>query len=373
MPLTNEYITPEGLDFLALNATSLRRTSEKALRLDDRSTPLANWMHQNHRALPSVNGGYRMEVKGNRDQREEAWDGADRLTFQNHITPFSLEYYVGKTHFGNTEQYDFIERNLGVPVKYGSAPGDRGSKKAAEVVLNYLDECYDDIKEQRRRDRARRLISSNSDSPKHYSGLDALLPADTNSTGTIGGADRSNKLLQHILVPGVSPANYHLTFSKVNRELNRYAAGSRMRFNVAGDNFYDMLVSIHQPNANGVYNGSALPVGWNIDMQRDKAQAWAAEFRIGLPMEAFMDAGGNIITNDQVLNDLDEMYNPSIKFADRMYCLSEHTRLYVEKDGEYYNHGMARDQVVCHESWFSTLALTVKAPRSNAVLIRATS
>lgn len=369
MPVTSDYITAEGLDFISNQVTSLRRTDDRALRLDDRDTPTYNWLVANHRALHSVDGGYRMEVKGNRNQEEEAWDGADTLTFQNHITPFPLKFYVGKTHFGNTEQYDYIER-LGISIDYGASPGDMGTEKAMEVVLHYLRENYDDIQEAKRRSRARRIMRSNVDQPKYYIGLDGQLPSDTNSTGTIGGADRSNRLLQHILVPDIDPTNLWVTMSQVNRELSRYAAGSRQRYVVCGDNFYDMLVAIYSPNANGLYNGAAVPRGFDIRLGQEQAAKYAEKFKIGLPENSFCDPLGNLIVNDQILKDLDEIENPAIPWADRCYSLSEHTRLFIEKNDQYVNHGMARDQVVAHESWFHTMCLTVKAPRSNAVLIR---
>lgn len=370
MPVTNDYITQEGLDFIANEVTSFRRTSDRALRLDDRRFPTYNWLVANSRNIHSVDGGYRMEVKGNRDQEEEAWDGADLLTFENHITPFPLRYKVGKTHYGNTEQYDFLER-LGIDIMYGAKPGQKGTARAAEVVLNYLTENYDDIMESKRRSRARRIMRTNADKPKFYEGLDALLPVTSNSTGTIGMADRSYFLLQHILVANVDQTNLWVTQHQVNRELNRYAAGSRMRFVSCGDNWYDMLVSIYQPNANGVYGaGGALPRGWDIQARKDNAQQIAEKFKIGLPGESFVDPEGNLIVNDQVYKDLDEIENPAIPWADRSYSLSEHMKLYVEKSDEYVNHGMPRDQVVCHESWFHTMALCTRAPRSCAVQYR---
>lgn len=372
MPVTNEYITQEGLDFLNEQVTSLRRTTDRALRLDDRRTPTYNWMVANARSLHSVGGGYRTEVKGNRQQEEEAWDGADTLTFQNHITPFPLRFTVGKTHFGNTEQYDYLER-LGISIKYGAKPGDRGTAKAAEVVLNYLKENYDDIMEAKRRSRARRIMLSNADKPKYYIGLDGLIPSDSNSTGTIGGADRSYALLQHILVPDVDLTNLWVTNHRVNRELNRYAAGSMQRFCVCGDNYYDMLVSAYSPNANGVYEGSAVPRGFDIRVGYAEAAKYADKFKIGLPGEAFVDPEGNLIVNDQILRDLDEIENPTIKWSDRCYTLSDHMRLYIEKQDEYVNHGMARDQVVCHESWFTTMCLVLRAPRSCAIQLRKTT
>jgi len=372
MPITDEYITQEGLDFIANEVTSLRRTTDKALRLDDRRTPTWNWLVANSRNLHSVGGGYRTEVKGNRDQEEEAWDGADVLSFENNITPFPLRFKVGKTHYGNTEQYDFLER-LGIDIRYGAKPGDKGSPKAAEVVLNYLKENYDDIMEGKRRSRARRIMRSNVDQPKYYLGVDSLLPADANDLGQIGGADRSYALLQHILVKDVDETNLWLAMHQTNRELNRYAAGSMYRYVCCGDNFYDMMVSIYSPNANGVYNGSALARGFDIQLGYAEAAKFAQKFRVGLPGEAFCDPEGNIFVNDQIFRDLDEIENPAIKWGDRAYFLSDHLRLYVEKKDEYVNHGMARDQVVCHESWFSTMSLVLRAPRSCAVMIRKTS
>lgn len=367
--VTNDYITQEGLDFLANEVTSFRRTTDSAVRLDDRRFPLYNWLVANARYMHSVDGGYRTEVKGNRDQEEEAWDGADLLTFEHHITPFPLRYKVGKTHFGNTEQYDFLER-LGIDIRYGAKPGDTGTQRAAEVVINYLKENMDDINEAKRRSRARRIMRVNADKPKFYEGLDALMPVTSNNTGTIGGADRSYFLLQHILVADVEPSNLWVTQHQINRELNRYSAGSQMRFVACGDNFMDMLVSVYQPNGNGVYSGAALARGFDIRLGQEQAQALAAKFKIGLPGESFVDPEGNLIVNDQVFKDLDEIENPAIPWADRCYSLSEHLKLYVEKSDEYVNHGMPRDQVVCHESYFHTMSLTQRAPRSCAVQYR---
>lgn len=372
MPVTSDYITAEGLDFLANEVTSYKRTTSKALRLDDRRTPTLNWFMRNSRNLHSVDGGYRTEVKGNRDQEEEAWDGADTLTFHNHITPFPLKFKVGKTHFGNTEQYDFLER-LGIDIRYGAKPGDKGTAKAAEVVLNYLNENYDDIEEAKMRSRARRIMTANADKPKYYVGVDGLIPYDNNTTGTIGGADRSYALLQHNIVADVDLTNLWLSAHQLNRTLNRYAAGSTMRYVCCGDNFYDMLVAAYSPNASGEYLAAAVPRGFDIRVGYEQASKLAEKFKIGLPGEAFVDPEGNLIVNDQIFRDLDEIEAPTVAWSDRCYHFSNHLQLYVEKKDEYYNHGMARDQVVCHESWFSTMCLLLKAPKSCGIMLRATS
>lgn len=372
MPVTNDYITAEGIDFLANQVTSLKRTANKALRLDDRDTPTWNWAMRNAKNLHSVDGGYRTEVKGNRDQEEEAWDGADTLTFQNAITPFPLKFYVGKTHFGNTESYDYLER-LGIDMKYGAAPGDKGTAHAAETILNYMLETYDDIQEAKNRDRARRFFRANTDKPKYYTGLDGLLPADTNDTGTIGGADRSYALLQHNLIADVDLSNLWISMFQMNRELNRYRAGGSVRFVVAGDNFYEMLVHAYSPNANGSYLAADVPRGFDINVGYSEAAKFAEKFKVGLPGDAFLTPDGNLIVNDQILRDLQEIEQATISWLDRCYFLSSHVQMYYEKKDEYVNHGMARDQVVFHESWFSTMCQLIRAPRSCGIMLRATS
>lgn len=372
MPLTDDYITIEGLDYINTMVTSKKRSDRKATRLDDKRYPTYNYLTRTAKDLHSVGGGYRMEVKGARNQEEEAWDGADKLTFQTHITPFPLVFLVGKTHFGNTELYDFLERQ-GFEIRYGADPGDRGTPRAAEVVLDYLMEVKDDIDEAIMRSRAKRLMLANTDQPKYYVGLDGLIPADNNSTGKIGGADRSNPLLQHVIQTNIDLSNQWVAEQQFCRELNRWSAGSGYVWNACGDNFYDMLCYIYSPNANGVYNGSGVPRGFDIQASRAEAARYSEKFAIGLPGDAFVDPFGNLIYNDQVFQDLDEYENPTIKWADRRYRLSDHLRVYVEKRNERVSHGMPRDQVVWFESIFSTMSLCLKAPRSCGIQIRKTS
>ena len=373
MPVTDDYITIEGLDFIQNFVTSKRRTDKKALRLDDKRYPTFNWLTSRARDIHSVGGGYRMEVKGGRNQEEEAWDGADKLTFHSHATPFPLVFMIGKTHFGNSELYDFLERQ-GFELRYGADPGDRGSPRAAEVVLDYLMETADDIQEAIMRSRAKRLMLANTDNPKYYVGLDGLLPADNNSVGQIGGADRSNPLLQHVIQTDIDLSNQWVAEQQFCRELNRWAAGSGdVVHNACGDNMFDMLCYAWSPNASGVYRGAGVPRGFDISASRAEAARYAEKFAIGLPGEAFVDPYGNLIYNDQVFKDLDEMENPAIKWSDRRYRLSNHLQVYVEKDKERVSHGMPRDQVVWFESVFSAMSLVVKAPRSCGIQIRKTS
>ena len=369
MPVTSEWISTDGLDWISNMVTSEKRTDSKALRLDDRACPTFNWLVANAKSLHSVGGGYRMEVKGNRGQREEFWDGADELSFYNKAIPFPLKYFVGKGHYGNTNVYDFLERQ-GIRVgSYGDDTSSMGSPGAMEVVLNYLSEQYDDIAEDKKRDRARRVLTANDDAPKAYTGWDGLCPHDNNTTGTIGGADRSEPLLQHNLFTGINAANLWLTMTQAERTMTRYAAGATMRFNFCGDNFYDLLTQTYSPNA----NQTGFERGFDIRVGMEQAQQLAGKFKIGLPLNSFITPNGTLIVNDQILNDLDDMYSPSVPWSDRMISFTDHVCLYIERKDDHVMHPMPINQVVCYESWFNTMALAVKAPKSTATYILAQS
>lgn len=367
--VTNDWISADGLEQLKNYVLSENPLDTTALRLDSRTLPFFNFLMSNSRNLHSIKGGFRNEVKGVRGQSEEAWDGEDWLSFRSKATAVPMRWFVGKTHYGNTNSYDFLER-FGIDLVYGEQPGmssgRKGSDGALTVILNYLREEKDDIAEDLRRNRALRLLRSNASDPKYYVGLDGLIPVTTNNTGEIGGLDRSWDLVQHQIYPSITSTNVHLAMTQANREMNRYAAGATQRMWFVGDSFFDMLAGRYDPVR--ITSDGPAPGGWTINQGMDSAKALSQRLGIGLPEEAFLDPKGNLIVLEQLFNDLDVIENPAIPWSNRAYGVTNHLRLFLEKNNEYRFHGMPHNRVVYHESWFSSMSLSLRAPRSCAIL-----
>lgn len=372
---TNDYITTEELNALAEVALSPRYMDDgTAQTLDAIDYPTMQILRRKKPGgeMQSVLGGYRYEVKGNRQQRINWWEGAQKLKFETHFTPFHLDYFLGKGHFGSYEVIDVIER-AGIKVKYDEEFREGGvPRERSTVVLNILKENRKDIEAAIELDMARRIWEANTDAPNCFSGIDSLLPVTSNSTGTIGGVSRSLPILRHQLITQVTGDTVAVAFGQMERlcQDGNGGNGSYPDLLPCGDNWFDMLTDL--------LFGTTVRMGkydWQFHGDRGAATAKASEFserfRIGLPSDAFVGPGNALIYREPIFRKLDLWDAPATYWANRMYFLNtSHLMLLTEKDDEHINHGMPYDQRVVYTSTHMAHAIGLRAPASCGVMVK---
>jgi hypothetical protein len=365
----NEFITTEELQALAEIALA-PKIMEGITPLDQITYPTfdALMAKSPKGEIQSVQGAYRFEVKGTRPQRVNYYDGAQKLKFEGHFTPFHLDFDVGKGHFGDLLVIDVVER-AGIKVNYSQELRQGGvSREKQNVVLDILRTNKDDIDRAIKLDTARRALTANFDSPKCFSGLDALLPVTSNSSGTIGKVSRALPILRHQLITGVTGDTVQVAFGQMERLLEDGSAGEGdANLIVCGDNWFDLLVDL--------YGGTTTRPGRTrieINSAQAKDRALADKFQVGFPMDSFVGPNGQLIVRDPLFRKLDGWENPAVLWANRMYFLNlNHLMFVTEKHNEMINHGMPYDQRVNYSSTHNAGALCLKAPASCGVMIKA--
>lgn len=366
---SNDYITTEELNALAEVAYSPAVfKSGEVQELDRIGYPTFDYaMSQRPTGEgQSILGGYRFEVAGNRNQRHQWIHGTKKLKFEQHFTPFHLDFYLGKGHFGDQMAIDFVER-AGIPVKYSSEIREGGvSRERQGVIFNVLHRNKKDIDNAVKLDLARRFWTANTDEPDCFYGIDYILPCTSNSAGDVGGVSRSLDLMRHNLITGVTVDNVEVAFAQMERFVQdgNGGNGSMVDWIVCGDNWFDMLVNLYKGT-------SALRGKFDINVGYDAAQKLAGKFRIGLPTDAFVGPNGVLMTREPLFRKLDGWENPAVKWADRCYWMNfSHLFLMSEKHIEMVNHGMPYDQLVNYGSAFSSLCVANRAPRAQGVLVK---
>lgn len=366
---SNDYITTEELNAIAEVALAPAYFDNGNVQeLDRIGYPTFDYaMSQAPKSeQQSILGGYRFEVAGNRNQRHQWYHGTKKLKFFQNFTPFHVDFYLGKAHFGDQMAIDAIER-AGIPVKLSSDFREGGVPKARqEVIFNILQRNKRDIDNAIKLDLARRFWTANTDEPDCFYGMDYLFPTTSNSSGFFGSVSRTLDLMRHNLITGVTADNVEQTFATAERlvEDGNGGNGSMVDWICCGDNWFDMLVNLYKGT-------TSLRGKFDIMVGYDQAAKLAGKFRIGLPSDAFVGPNGVLMTREPIFRKLDQWENPAVKWADRCYWLNfSHLFLLTERHNETVNHGMPYDQLVNYSSVFNSLCLAGRAPRSSCVLTR---
>ena len=368
--VTNDYLTSEEVLFLAeqnLGQNTMRSGGTPTL-LESYATPtldMALKAAEEGTSFQTQNGGVEYEVQGLRNQRIEWWDGTQRLTFQGHLDAFNLRYTIGKGHLGDMVVLDVVERT-GVSVRYGEGIREKSQipRGQAMRVANYFQKEKTRILNAYKLDLAIRLWTENSDAAKAFTGIDGLFPATTNSTGDIGQKSRTNFLLRHQLITGVTASNVDLAVTRMERALEDAAGndGTGTSVIIVGDDFFDMLVDSYKGSGNRA----------QLQVASERAAKWADKMRVGLSKDAFVGDNGKVFTRDQSWNKIDSLYpGLTVPFAKRMAFINfGHLEFLSEKHLENIVHPMPYDQRVQFTSWHGAYVLGTDKPRTFGWLVK---
>lgn len=366
---SNDYITTEELNAISEVALSPAYFQDGEVQeLDRIGYPTFDYATSQapKGEQQSVQGGYRFEIAGNRNQRHQWIHGTKKLKFAQAFTPFHTDFYLGKGHFGDQMAIDAVER-AGIPVKYSSDIREGGvSRERQGVIFNILKRNQKDIDNAVKLDLARRFWTANTDEPDCFYGMDYLFPCTSNSSGNFGTVARSLDLMRHNLITGVTGDTVELSFAQMERlvEDGNGGNGSMVDWICCGDNWFDMLVSLYKGT-------STLRGKFDIQLGYDQAAKLAGKFRIGLPTDAFVGPNGVLMVREPIFRKLDAWENPAVLWSNRCYWLNfSHLFLLTEKHNEMVNHGMPYDQLVNYMSVFNSLCLAGRAPRSCGVLTK---
>jgi hypothetical protein len=317
----------------------------------------------------ALRGEYKVQVKGNRGGALQAYSGLDLLTnFGNYATSFDLTYGVGNIHLGDSISVQELEE-AGVPVDLtrGTSEGrmpvrlDSAAKLASK---NFAKQKQEDLEWNWRVELAYGMWSANANDSKMFPGLDGLIPVTTNSTGTIGGKSRSNPLLRHQLITGVTIDTLELNLTRLVRQCNDVTgdAGGYTNYCPTGDDVFDMLADL--------YLGTSTRAG-KIDRQMasDRAKEMAAKWGIGIPDDSWYLPTVGMIIREPLFKRLQEREAPATSWTKRLYALNTSVMdFYGPRHAEYIYHPMPHNQRVLRTSLEGRYGWVIKKPNSLGVL-----
>ncbi len=363
-----DYITTEELAALAEVAYAPKvMNNGEVQELDRIGYPTFDYAMSKRpeEEVHSILAAYRFEVANNRNQRHQWVHGSKRLKFEQHFTPFHMDFGLGKGHFGDQMTVDFVER-AGIPVKNTGEGIREGAidRNKQNTIFNVLTRNKKDIDNAVKLDLARRFWTANTDESDCFLGMDSLFPSTTNSTGDIGGQSRSMPQLRHNLITGVTIDTIEEAFAKMEIYVSdgNGGNGSMTDWICCGDDVFLMLVRLYKGT-------SSLRGKFDINVGYEKAAKLAEKFRIGLGTDAFVGPNGVVIVREPMFRKLDGWENAVIPWSKRCYWLNfSHLYLLLEKHNETVNHGMPYDQLVNYASVFNSLCIGTRAPMAQGII-----
>lgn len=317
MPTDRSSITSAEIGQILVATASTKRLQGRTriLAVDRQATPTLNMFRalKGAKARP-VQGGFKTTVKSERGGQLQFYSGRDKLTFDSYETMFDLEFFMGSCHMGD-EWVHQIFKEAGIPV----IPENTGKLPALkdetwEIVVDLASEKMEDLENNYVQALNKAFWRSNASDPKAFTGIDGILPITSNSLGTIGGKPRSNPVLRHQLLTGLTIDNIELSLSQLVRAANKKNAmdDSRVSYGVAGEAFYDKLKDL--------YLGTSTRAGKvTRNWMDDAIGKMTKRLGVGLPDETLYIPGLGALALETVFEDLDALDAPAIPWSKRFY------------------------------------------------------
>lgn len=355
-----------GQILTATASTKRMQGRTRVLAVDRQSTPTLNMFRKLKGAKSRpVQGGFKTTVKSERGGTLQFYSGRDKLTFDSYETLFDLEFFMGSCHMGD-EWVHQIFKEAGIPVVPENA-GKLPSLKDEtwEIVIDLASEKVEDLENNYVQSLNKAFWRSNATDPKAFTGMDGLLPITSNSTGSIGGKSRSNPILRHQLLTGLTIDNLELSISQLVRAANKKNAmdDSRATYAVAGEALYDKLKDL--------YLGTSTRTGKVTRQWMDDGLAkMNKRIGVGMPDETLYIPGLGALCLETVFEDLDSLDAPAIAWSKRMYGFNmEHIGFRSDKslDGFLRVNPTPDDQMVTRLSMLGDYTFTVDKPNSHFV------
>jgi hypothetical protein len=334
--------TAEEIDYIAENVLSRKIADRKVNPLDRVEDPVMNMMMARAKEVgPPIKDGFKFFVKGKRGQKLQFWDGADILTFENRHTVTEMVFDVGRCHMGFELLYQFLEQQ-GIVIDYrkGIQSGAGNRSGAAEVVWNVIEDHLDSVMDDWATDMRKRFWRANTDQAKAWAGVDALFPATTTFSGTIGGRPRSNVLFQHHVVTALTKTNFQLNFVNQVKLANRRAGKTKIEIFACGDDAYQVLVDL--------FSGTDTSAGkFDFRAAKDMAMKKGEKYNVALPQDCFAYEN-SLIINSPVFEELDiEEPTANPTWGKRIYGFNPgHFGIIPVKDQEKVMHGAPYNQML---------------------------
>jgi hypothetical protein len=371
MPVDRSSVTVAEVDaMLSATATSrLLNGKSKVINLGNVKTPTLNMMRAKGGAKATpVRGAYKCHLASPRGQKLQGVSGRDIHTFKSIDTLFDIEFHVGRVHLGD----EWVHQQLseaGVEIDYSQSYQSLDIKQAGwwtkgdeqfEVLVNLAEQKLDSLELNYVQELNKDFWRSNVADAKKWPGIDAALPASSNTSGSIGNRSRTNPLLRHQLSTSINAADIELKLNQQRRAANkRTQDGTSVNFIVCGEAVYDAAVERMFSGSNAV---SSPRLVRNLDNARAEAAAMSQKLGIGFPDDAIYVAGVGLMMIEPVFEDLQKEDAAAVDWNKRWYMWNlDHISFKPTKnrDGAKRVHPTPYNQLVTRISCYGEYALAL--------------
>lgn len=357
MPIT----TPEQLARVAYAVYGEVANRKKPYPIDRQKMPSLSFFMKRKKSGGQAGGTFKYKLKHDDGGAMQFWQRRDVLSFSEPEFQLELEFPLVNMHQGREFTHEDLFE-LGYDVQQNGPRGKNFAKASSEDEANRLVDWYDEAIESLMDkwdvESDKILLRDGSYDSKSLVGLDGLLPI-ANTTGTIGGASRTNALLRHYVETGLTTSAAGtllagLTRARRNCELN--GRGNSMGGNLvifAGASFVDG------------YRTYAINNG--IEYKWDPSKALNG-LDIGIPEASFQFEGIPIVWNP-TFDYLDTIESPTVTWTKRAYMLAPKSfELRVIKDKEFSAPLDMAEQRVSKVSLDGRIGLANICPNANAIV-----
>jgi len=335
----------------------------KPIAVDRKAMPGLSFFKKRMKSSGQAGGQVIVKLKKNGGLDMQFWERRDRLGFGESHIDLELAFPFVNAHMGLVmPHHDLFD------VGYAVTPnGPRGknfakplSEDEANRLVNIVEEKIEDLYDTFDVKMDEIFWRDGSYDSKSLVGVDGLIPID-NTSGTIGGKSRTNPLLQHNVVTGMTygagnTCRAGLTQLRRDCEINGRGYSAGIDVIMAGYGWIDRYIA------------AATADGWTVNTQASGTK----KLDIGLPESAIVFENTAIIPVPTF--DILDVREPGLTYpwTRRGYFMSSKTWQVLNPTGLDKSFSAPMDEADLRESRMSLdsrLAMILTVPNANGVSV----
>lgn len=346
---------------VAVHAATLNKNNPD--KIDREKMPLLSWLKKRKQEMTFTRGIVVQKIQRAGDSRNQYLLRNERLEFKEDFPEDEMVWDPYRVHKGRIITHaDLEDRGLSVVPNDGSMSGPNIQKMpraAGEVLFDYFKMVMDNMSDDFDVGQNYDLWRDGTFDPLAPVGMDGLLPLD-NTTGRIGGKDRSDPSFRHIVIPGSTVGAAGTLSDDLDRGIilaENYTRGVESTIDTifAGDDWIEGYKAYARANGLRYQTEAGSPTSLDISIP-DKGLHFNNIPIIRVPTFRSLDANGEAAG--------------STPFAKRAYFLNSKTwnlGFMKGKDKVSRSPVDPADQLISRFSLLGRYALTCRFPRGQFV------
>lgn len=283
-------LTPEALQEIRYAAYDEIVNKRKPYIFDRKAMPWLSFVMKRNEVAGATGGVCIVKLQRSGGMKIEHWDGRQVLTFSESRVDDEMRFEYRRNHLGQEILHAELE-DMGYVVTPNAARGRNFAKATSQAegfrIMDIFAQKIDGMMDDYDVDFDEILLRDGTQDPLAPLGLDAYMPL-VNTTGTIGGKNRSDPLFQHQAILGSTVSAGGTLERDLNAltrraHLNNRGMSSMVDFIMAGADWIDAYVNYCKNN--------------NMRYDHPLANGAVRKLDIGIPDSAIFFNGTPIIHN----------------------------------------------------------------------------